>query len=72
MSGVVVLDVLFCPEPKETGWSDLGNRTVRLGGCHGLVSASVLVSAFTPITLSYPIATSSRLFSASGFASSLA
>jgi hypothetical protein len=59
----------FCPEAEETGWSDLGNRTVQFGGHRELVPASVLVSAFAYGTLSCSVATSSRLFSALGFTS---
>jgi hypothetical protein len=55
---VVVLDVLFYPEPNETGCSGLGNRTVLFGGYRELVSASVLVSASTSETLSCSAATS--------------
>jgi hypothetical protein len=55
----VVLDVLFCPEPNETRWSGLGNRTVLFCGYRELVSASVLVSASTSETLSCSAATSS-------------
>jgi hypothetical protein len=69
---VVVLKSFFCPKSGETGWSGLGNWTVRFGGCHELVPASILVSAFTFGTLSCSATTSSGLFSASCFTSSLA
>jgi hypothetical protein len=69
---VVVLDAPLCPEPDETGWSGLGNWTVRFGGRHELVLAFVLVSPFSFETLFYSVATSSGLFFMSGFASPLA
>jgi hypothetical protein len=68
----VVLEGFFCPEAKETGWSDLGNQNVRFAGHHELVPASILVSAFTFGTLFCFAATSSGLFSVSVFASPLA
>jgi hypothetical protein len=70
--GAVVLEAFFCPESRETRWSGLGNWTVLFGGYHELVPASVLVSAFASRTLSYSVATSSKLFSVSGFTSPLA
>jgi hypothetical protein len=66
--GAVVLEGLSCPEAEETGWSGLGNQTVRFGGRYELVPTSILVSAFTFGTLSYSAATSSRLSFVSGFA----
>jgi hypothetical protein len=44
----------------------------QFGGHHELVSASVLISIFTSETLFCPATTSFGIFSASGFASSLA
>jgi hypothetical protein len=70
--GTVVLEALFCPKPRETGWSNLGNWTIRFGSYCELVPTSILVSTFTSGTLSCSTTTSSRLFSPSGFASSLA
>jgi hypothetical protein len=64
----VVLKGFFCPEAEETGWSDLGNQTVWFGSRRELVPAPDLVSAFTSETLFCFATTSSRLFSASGFA----
>jgi hypothetical protein len=72
VSGTVVLDVPLCPRPNKIEWSGLGNQTVRFGGRRELVPASVWVSAFTSRTLFYSAATSSGLFSMSGFASPLA
>jgi hypothetical protein len=69
---MVVLNVPLCPKPDETGWFDLGNWTIQFSSCRQLVPTSILISASAPGTLSYPAATSSGPFSASGFASSLA
>jgi hypothetical protein len=70
--GTVVLEGFFCPEAEETRWFSLENQIVQFGGCHELVSASVLISAFASETQFCSVATSSRLFSMSGFASPLA
>jgi hypothetical protein len=70
--GVVALEGFFYPEAAETRWSGLGNQTVRFGGRHKLILAYVLVSAFISGTLFCSAATSSGLFSASGFGLSLA
>jgi hypothetical protein len=67
VSGVVVLEGLFCPEVEESGWSNLGNRTVQFGGRHELVPASVLASAFASRTLFCSAVSSSGLFFALGF-----
>jgi hypothetical protein len=67
----VVLKASLCPELGETGWFDLGNRTVQFGGRCELVLASVLVSSFSSGTLFYSAATSLGPFSMSGFALSL-
>jgi hypothetical protein len=48
---IVVLEGFFCPEAKETGWSGMGNWTIRFGVHRELVLAPVLVSAFTSETL---------------------
>jgi hypothetical protein len=64
----VVLEGFFYPDAEETGWSGLGNRTVRFGSCRELVPAPVLVFAFTSRTLICSAATSSKLFFMSGFA----
>jgi hypothetical protein len=69
--GTVVLDIAFCLEPDETRWSSLGNRTIRYVDHHELVRASILVSAYALGIPSCFAATSSRPFSASGFALSL-
>jgi hypothetical protein len=70
--GAVFLDGRFWPRVVEIGWSDLGNWTVWFDGYHGLVLSFVLVSSFTSKTLPCSAATSSGLFSVSGFALSLA
>jgi hypothetical protein len=64
--------VLFYPEAGETGWSGLGNQTVRFGSHRELVPTSALVSAFASGTLSYFVADSPGPFSALGSALSLA
>jgi hypothetical protein len=69
--GMVVLDAPFCPAPDETGWSSLGNWTVRFGGCRELVPTSSLLSVFAFGTLFYSATTSSRPFFVSGFTSPL-
>jgi hypothetical protein len=57
--GMVVLNVCFCPETVEIGWSGFGNWTVRYGGHCELVPASILASVLAPGTLSRFTATSS-------------
>jgi hypothetical protein len=59
VSDVVVLEAFFCPESREIRWSSLGNWIVCFGGRCELVSASVLISAFTSRALSYSVVTSS-------------
>jgi hypothetical protein len=66
----VVPEALFCPEPGETRWYGLLNWTIQFGDHRELVLASILASVFTSRTLSCSAATSSGLFSVSGFASS--
>jgi hypothetical protein len=65
--GAIVLGVLSCPEPDETGWSSLGNQTVRFDYYHELAPAFVLVSAFSSGTMSCSTTTFFGRFSASGF-----
>jgi hypothetical protein len=64
----VVLEGVFYPKAAETGWSSLGNRTIRFGGHCELVLAPLLVSVFTSESLFYPAATNSGFISALGFA----
>jgi hypothetical protein len=69
--GVVVLNVRLCQVAK-TRWSGLGNWTVWFDGHRDLVPTSILVCTFASETSSCSTATSSRLFSMSGFALPLA
>jgi hypothetical protein len=67
-----VLGIPFCPDPHKTGWPGLGNWSVRFGGHHELVLASVLVFVFASGTLFCSAAISSRPSSVLGFSSPLA
>jgi hypothetical protein len=48
VSGTVVLDVLFCLDPREIGWSGLPNQTNRFGCCCEQATALVLISVSLP------------------------
>jgi hypothetical protein len=72
IQGAVALEILFYPEPGETGWSGLPNKIVQFGYYCELAPASALTCVFSPWTLFYSSATPSRLFSMSRSISSLA
>jgi hypothetical protein len=69
VSGTVVLDVLFCPDPGETRLSGLPNRIVRCGCYWELATVLALISISLPGALFCFSAISPGLFSVLCFTS---